>query len=110
MEAAELLAFRDGLKLAANWAILVNSIECDSLQVVHSIHFACTLSAISPVYEDVKALFRLVSYGSCYFIPREGNRVAHELANSASQNPNQMYWVDSCPMFISNSVRSDFDC
>ena len=69
VETVELLAIKEGLKLAESWGIPIYEAESDSLR------------AIQGIISDIKRLCEIVSCGSCQFVFRNDNNLAHLLAN-----------------------------
>lgn len=86
-EIAKLLALCDGLQLAANRAIPVSTVECDTLQMINGLSSLQPHAANEFIYRDVKSLLDSVNSGTCFFILRNGNEVAHMLVNFAFSCP-----------------------
>ena len=66
-------------------------VETDALNVVHGLRSSVSCSHNALIYLDVKALLDSVNWGSCLFIPRDGNKVVHRLANVVYSLLSNMY-------------------
>ena len=75
--------------------------ESGSLRMIQCIKSVSPLADYALVCQDIQSLLRQVNHGTCQFISRNGNKVAHSLASFALRYPSDMYWVDLCPRFIS---------
>lgn len=77
---AELMALKDGLKLAASCGIKLESIECDVSNVVKEDNSHSFNSAFGVLDEDIVELIREVGGGSYHYIPRKSTMMTHALA------------------------------
>ncbi|PON67419.1 hypothetical protein TorRG33x02_264600 [Trema orientale] len=107
MEDNKLLAIRNGLQFATQNGIEVDVIECDALRAAQGINLFSTFAADASIILDIKSLMTCANCGTCQFILRLGNRVAHELAVFAFSIPSNCYWIDCIPTFISSHVVTD---
>ncbi|PON84629.1 hypothetical protein TorRG33x02_195680 [Trema orientale] len=81
VELAELLAIREGLYFAIQQQIPTTMVECDLL---------LPFSANAYFLLDVLSLLSSSRCGSCYFVSRSGNKVAHYLVKLALLAPSEV--------------------
>ncbi|PON65622.1 Ribonuclease H-like domain containing protein [Trema orientale] len=106
-EDAELIAIREGLRFAIDAGLSPSCVESDALKAVSAIFSPQPLAANSPLVSDIKSLMIIANCGLCRHISREENRVAHKLVSFTWSSPNNMYWVESSPLFIASAVLAD---
>ena len=74
---------------------------------VQRINSSSPLSDYALICSDIQSLLRKVKCVSCSFILRGGNKVAHLLISFALRHLIDMFWVESCRVFISLVVLDD---
>ncbi|PON76733.1 Ribonuclease H-like domain containing protein [Trema orientale] len=107
VEVAELIATREGLRLAVEFGCPLAEIETDSLLVVHSISSPQLCSTVGLLVRDISLLFSSTDYGSRRHVSRNRNMVAHKLASFAIISSSDKIWGDACLYFISKFLIVD---
>ena len=77
---SELLAIREGIRLAIEFGYPLDEIDSDSLLAINAINRPHPCSTVVSVVKDINFFITSAGYGSCHHISRVGNMVAHELA------------------------------
>ncbi|PON36604.1 Ribonuclease H-like domain containing protein [Trema orientale] len=80
VEVCELLALREGIKLAFDFGCIFDEIESDSLATVNAILKPKPCSAVASLVNDISIFISSAGYSSCRHVSRKRNMVAHELA------------------------------
>ena len=90
---AKAIAIREGMKLANNCLCESIVLESDNLKIIEACKNKKIIGEIAIVLEDIEALKNM--FTSCGFIwtPREGNRVAHHIAQLAMAGSLEQDWV-----------------
>ncbi|PON60210.1 Ribonuclease H-like domain containing protein [Trema orientale] len=107
VENAELIALHKGLRFAIDVGCSPTMAECDTSKIVNGLKSLNPLAVNAPLFSDILSFMSFARCGSCHYIPRCRNRVAHNLASHVFTRPSDMYWVESIPAFISSSVIED---
>ncbi|PON78402.1 Ribonuclease H-like domain containing protein [Parasponia andersonii] len=76
---SELLAIREGIRLAIDSGYPIDEIESDSLLVIRAISRVQHCFAIASIIKDINLLTSSAGYGSCRYIFRVRNIAAHKL-------------------------------
>ncbi|PON82316.1 hypothetical protein TorRG33x02_219320 [Trema orientale] len=104
VENTELIALREGLRFAIDAGCPPSIAECDALKIVNGLKSLNPLAVNAPLFSNVLSFMSFARCGSCHYIFRCGNRVAHNLASHIFTRPSDIYWVESIPAFISSFV------
>lgn len=104
---AELMSIKEGLMVARQLQLRVNSTENDSANAIQEINGDFPFSPQALVVHDIKALLSVVGHGNCSVIRRSANEVAHTLAISVLASSRDRVWADCCPLFIAFAVSRD---
>ncbi|PON98646.1 hypothetical protein TorRG33x02_055460, partial [Trema orientale] len=108
VENVELIALCEGLHFAIDAGCPPAVAECDALKIVNGLKSLNPLAVNAPLFSDILSFMSFAKCDSYHYIPHCGNRVvAHNLASHVFTRPNDMYWVESIPVFISSSVIED---
>ncbi|PON42149.1 Ribonuclease H-like domain containing protein [Trema orientale] len=97
---AELIAIREGIRLAIDFGCPLHEIESDSLLAVHVISQPQPFSVVASIVQDIIFLISSAGYGFCQHILRASNMVVHDLASFVICSLVNKVWGDSCPYFI----------
>ena len=97
---AEAWAVRDGLVEAIEAGYHNIIVECDSLGLVSLINFEeMVLSEVRAFIDDIRSLSTSVT-AKVQYIFREGNKLAHELANFALKSSCSKIWDSDFPSWL----------
>ena len=101
-EEAEALACRKAFEFAMELGFTEMVIEGDNATVMKAVASSSgDLSLLGHVYEDIKCNICGLHYASISCVRREGNKVAHILAQYARNIADELYWIkDSTPLVI----------
>ena len=80
---AETTAVREGLRLMMANGLRAAYVETDCLVVSKAINNDISIPVIDSVISDINSLLLELGSGSCHYIPRAGNEVAHTLAQES---------------------------
>ncbi|PON99904.1 Ribonuclease H-like domain containing protein [Trema orientale] len=92
VEVCELLALREGIKLAINFGCILDEIESDSLAAVNAISKPKPCSVVASLVNDISFFISSAGCGSCRHISCKRNMVAHELAQFAIRSKCDRIW------------------
>ena len=104
---AECLAIRDGLRFVRTVDFDVQIVESDCALAVSAIFQEVPPLVIDTIIADIKCLLDELSDGSCCYVPREGNMVAHTLARESITLPANSCWLHESPSCIDRFVVLD---
>ena len=103
---AEALAVRESLRSLKTLGMQADVIETDSQVVARAINSEILVSVIEYLVFDNKSLFSELGGGTCHFVPRKSNEVAHMLARESVTFANNMTWLYECPSCILHCITS----
>ncbi|KAM5579309.1 hypothetical protein ABKV19_009212 [Rosa sericea] len=103
----ESLSLLHGLRFALHVGFLSIEVEGDAFSVINSFD---DLSYEGHIIDEVKSLVQ--SFNSCsgHFVKREGNGVAHRLAEEALKISQPFLCLESGPDWLHQCVNMDFQC
>ncbi|XP_061993334.1 uncharacterized protein LOC133711194 [Rosa rugosa] len=105
----EALALLHGLRFAIHVGFSNLEVEGDALSVINTLHDSSDdLSFEGHIIDEVKSLVKSFPICSCYFVKREGNKVAHRLAKEALRVSQPLLCLESGPSWLHQSVSMDF--
>ncbi|KAL5780580.1 hypothetical protein ACOSQ2_011317 [Xanthoceras sorbifolium] len=100
-EARELLVLREGLVLAKQLDLSVKWVECDAVNIITWVNSSSLgFSNFDPIFQDVRALYRVVSVVSCHTISRLWITLADTLAALAYSSMEDRFWIDVNPRCV----------
>lgn len=111
MFAAEAVAVIHGLELAIVMGFHLVILEGDSTSVIKKIQVnEVDFSKIGALTCEARRL--VTSFWSCSFwwVDREGNRAAYELARFGSRNTGDKFWVKEVPAVVAFVIEKDHRC
>lgn len=91
---AELLAIREGLHFAKQWGFSISITESDCQAAVLMDNSGQGLSSAHLLANGIVSLLREAGGGTCHFIPRTDNEVAHTLAKNVISCTTDCVWFD----------------
>ena len=103
----ECLAMRAGLIFAQESGLRVGLVECDAANAVRGVQGKVQFSLEQTVINDINYLMECVGGGSCHYISRKGNIVAHALAKLAFNYASDCFWMEETPPSISHLVSAE---
>ncbi|PON69874.1 hypothetical protein TorRG33x02_258310 [Trema orientale] len=104
---AKLCIIRVGLVFASKIGVCIKIVENDSINAIAMVNSPGGLSSNDLVANDIRSLMRLGKGGTCNFIPRLGNEIAHALAKYVSSISTTMCWREEIPNCIDLLVAKD---
>lgn len=109
---AEVVALRDAVNLAHSLNLEKVVFECDNLELVKSWRGEDLSREIQLIVQDIKSYGRHFNHVGFTWTPREGNKVAHNLALLASRDllPLDWHWNLPSPVQAAISVDCSFCC
>jgi hypothetical protein len=103
----ELLAIRDGIRLAMQWSSLQVLVESDCAEAIALIKEGTPNSSVYAfVIMEIRELLR-ERETTVRKISREINSVSHELAKLARVQGRTELWLSTCPPEVTSAVKSD---
>ena len=98
---AECLAIREGLKGVCDRGLQVHCVESDSLVAIYKYS---SNSILDSIISYIRCLLIELGGGSCDYIPRQGNVVAHSLARESITLSTNMFWSHDYSRCISSAT------
>ncbi|RYR75926.1 hypothetical protein Ahy_A01g000524 [Arachis hypogaea] len=103
--AAEAQAYREALILIKNLQIVNCIIETDCLPLVQAIKSRMPIAETDAFIRDILQLLDEAPDVGATWIPREGNKVAHQLEAMAAGNELRQQWTFDPPNQVRNTIR-----
>lgn len=103
----EALGLRDALAFAGNLGIRLLEVDNDCLELVQACKNEINRMEIFSILTDINFLKRNFHDLTFRWTPREGNRVAHQLAQLASRNALPLSWVWNPPPCLQALIVDD---
>ncbi|KAI5335462.1 hypothetical protein L3X38_025595 [Prunus dulcis] len=109
-QAMELIAAKEGLQFAYDLGFRDIVLEMDAQGVVDRIksNEEC-FEAEGNLVEDIKEMQGWFRYFSCNWQRREGNKVAHELAQYGTRNAGFFTWIEEEPLWLTPFLSADLE-
>ena len=85
--------------------IILEGDACNIISQVNSI--TTDLSTFGLIIEDIKTERKWFHSSQFTFIPKEGNRVAHELAQFGLSLSTERFWVDEALVWLHDYLTND---
>ncbi|RYR61003.1 hypothetical protein Ahy_A04g018094 [Arachis hypogaea] len=104
---AEAQAYREALILIKNLQIHNCIIETDSLPLVQAIKARTPIAEADAVMRDIFQLLDEAPDVGATWTPRDGNKLAHQLAAMTAGNYLARQWVTNPPNQVRNIIRSE---
>ena len=104
---AEALAVREGLHLANSCLCDSIVLESDNLQIVEACRSGKIVGEIAIILDDIKMLKELLLFCAFTWTPREGNRLAHHVAQLALTGNLHQDWLISKPPSLVQLLFAD---
>ncbi|KAL0010800.1 hypothetical protein SO802_005908 [Lithocarpus litseifolius] len=107
-EEGELLACRKAIEFGIDAGFSKLVIEGDNVNVIKAISSqTASLSLLGNVVEDIKHLIRDLQWESISHTRRNGNKVAHVLAQHARIIVEDLYWIEDSPPLVVGHLYQD---
>ena len=103
----ECLAMRAGLIFARESGLRVGLVECDAVNAVRAVQGKSLSLLERTVVDDINFLMDCAGGGSCQYVSRKGNEVAHALAKLAFKNESDCFWLEEVPPSVYRFVSAD---
>ena len=103
----ELVALRTGLSFAHDSGFNISEVEGDSLNAIRAVTGLPSPDHAGTMANDIRRLLALTGGGSCKYVPRSGNKVAHHLARMAYSVNDDCFWQEDYPPNIHKYVMAD---
>lgn len=108
IEVAEAMAARNALCMALDASFSHSVLELDCANLYHKLRKNLKVkSAAGAIIEDIRKLASYCSSFSLCLVGRNGNEVAHTLANSSRNFTVLQVWTDVVPPFVECAVTLD---
>ncbi|CAL8993894.1 unnamed protein product, partial [Prunus brigantina] len=109
-QAMELIAAKEGLQFAYDLGFRDIVLEMDAQGVVDRINSdeEC-FEAEGNLVEDIKEMQGWFRSFSCNWQRREGNKVAHELAQYGTRNAGFFTWIEDEPLWLTPFLSADLE-
>ncbi|RYQ92145.1 hypothetical protein Ahy_B09g098298 [Arachis hypogaea] len=104
---AEAQAYREALKLIKNLQIPNCIIETDSLPLVQAIKARIPIAEADAIIRNILQLLDEAPDVEATWTPRDGNKLAHQLAAMAAGNNLGRQWTMNPPTLVRNTIRSE---
>ncbi|XP_023897858.1 uncharacterized protein LOC112009757 [Quercus suber] len=107
VEEMEAIAMEQGMILAKNLGLERTIFEGDSLQTIQAIEAKEVRSVIGHIVGCCLQIIPSFQEAKVRHISREGNKIAHELAQLAKQTDEEQVWTSSFPDWIEDMARAE---
>ncbi|RYR71938.1 hypothetical protein Ahy_A02g006148 [Arachis hypogaea] len=104
---AEAQAYREALILIKNLQIPNCIIETDILPLVQAIKARTPIAEADAIIRDILQLLEEALDVGATWTPRDGNKLAHQLAAMAAENNLGRQWTMNPPIQLRNTIRSE---
>ena len=104
---AELYAIREGLRFAIESGLRASCIESDSANAITAINGLRSKAAEETIVQDIRMLLVNNGGGICQSISRQGNNVAHLLAQFSFVSPGDCFWLEETPSCVLDAVNAE---
>ena len=104
---AELVAIRTGLLFAEDCGLKIFVTESDSFNAVKAVKDCSPRCLEGAIVDDINFLLGRASGQGCQFVSRNGNKVAHTLAQAAFSSLLDLSYVEDYPPFIHELILAD---
>ncbi|PON98597.1 hypothetical protein TorRG33x02_054970 [Trema orientale] len=104
---AELLAMKEVLSWCKYKSYTAHMLECDCLSAVMAVNTKLGLSTEDILIGDIQSLFMDYQVGSCSYVARESNTVAHTLVKLCFKDDFIFFGFDDILRCIAHCVASD---
>ena len=107
VEETEAIAMEQGMILAKNMGLERTIFEGDSLQTIQAIEAKEVRSVIGHIVKSCLQNFPSFQEARIRHISREGNKIAHDLAQLAKQSAEEQLWISNIPGWIEDMARAE---
>ncbi|XP_016177831.1 uncharacterized protein LOC107620131 [Arachis ipaensis] len=107
--AVEAQAYREALILIKNLQLGKCIIETDCLPLVQAIKAKISLAETDAIIRDTLHLLNEAPAVGVTWTPRDGNKLAHQLASMAAGNGLQRQWIVNPHAQIKNTIRTEVE-
>ena len=104
---AKSLAVREGFQLANSYLCDSIVLESDNSQIIEACISGKALGEIAIILDDIKTLKELFSFYALTWTPRQGNQVAHHVAQLALAGTRNEDWLISKPQSLVQMLKAD---
>ena len=96
-----------GMILAKNMGLERTIFEVDSLQTIQAIEGKEVRSVIGHIVKSCLQFFPSFQEARIRHISREGNKIAHELAQLAKHSAEEQVWISTIPAWIEDMASAE---
>ena len=107
MEETEAIAMEQGMILAKNLGFENTIFYGDSLQTIQAIEAKEVRSVIGHIVSSCLQILPCFQKARVRHISRDGNKIAHELAQLAKQSAEEQVWLSTIPVWVEDMARAE---
>ena len=107
VEETEAIAMEQGMILAKNMGLERTIFEGDSLQTIQAIEVKDVRIVIGHIVKSCLQIFPSFQEARIRHISREGNKIAHDLAQLAKKSAEEQVWISTIPAWIEDMARAE---
>ncbi|XP_072074440.1 uncharacterized protein [Arachis hypogaea] len=104
---AEAQAIREAIILANNIGLQKVTIESDNQVLVKTLKIGSTIWEVDPIIQDIRTIQREMSNCGFTWTPRDGNKLAHTLAQLHHQNQLLNSWTTNPQEQVADIIKKE---